>query len=45
MKLLQIAFIALVGATCFATYATSKTLHPDFAVAEQAVVMPAPSDS
>ncbi|MEO0904009.1 MAG: hypothetical protein AAFX89_04470 [Pseudomonadota bacterium] len=27
MKLLQIAFIAVLGGLCFATYATSKTLQ------------------
>jgi hypothetical protein len=35
MNLLQIAFIAILGAACFATYATSETLHPPQYVAEQ----------
>lgn len=35
MKLLQIAFIAVVGTACFATYATSQTLHAPCVVAEQ----------
>ncbi len=35
MKLLQIAFIAVVGTACFATYATSQSLHAPSVVAEQ----------
>lgn len=41
MKLLQIAFIAILGATCVATYATSETLHSACVAAEQDV-NPAP---
>lgn len=41
MKLLQIAFIAIVGAACFATYATSETLHAPSEVVEQEII-PAP---
>ncbi|WP_296431962.1 hypothetical protein [Yoonia sp.] len=44
MKLLPIAFIAVLGAACFATYATSQTLHAPSVVAEQ-VISPAPQRS
>ncbi|MCK0096541.1 hypothetical protein MWU60_13245 [Yoonia sp. F2084L] len=44
MKLLQIAFIAVLGSICFATYATSSTLHQKCDVAEQESVIPAPVD-
>ncbi len=44
MKILQIAFIAILGATCVATYATSETLHATCAVSEQAM-KPAPKQS
>jgi hypothetical protein len=37
MKLLQIAFIAIVGAACFATYATSETLHAPCVAVEQEI--------
>lgn len=42
MKFLQIAFIAVLGAACFATYVTSETLHAPCAVVEQSV-SPAPN--
>jgi hypothetical protein len=35
MKLLQIAFIAVLGTACIATYVTSETLHEQRIVAEQ----------
>lgn len=35
MKLMQIAFIAVLGAACFATYATSETLHAPSVIVEQ----------
>lgn len=35
MKLLQIAFIAVLGVACMATYVTSETLHSEHVVAEQ----------
>ena len=35
MKLLHIAFIAILGTACMATYVTSDTLHPAGVVAEQ----------
>ena len=35
MKILQIAFIAVMGAACFATFATSETLHAQCEIAEQ----------
>mgnify|MGYP001813006643 FL=1 len=35
MKLLQIAFVVVVGSACLATYATSQTLHGADSVAEQ----------
>lgn len=41
MKLAQIAFIAVLGTVCLATYATSKTLHAPCALSEQAVATPA----
>lgn len=44
MKLLHIAFIAVLGAACFATYATSQTLHAPSVVAEQEI-SPAPQSS
>ena len=43
MNLLQIAFIAVLGATCLATYATSETLHMPDAASVQALSAPAPS--
>ncbi len=42
MKLLQIAFIAVLGGLCFATYATSKTLHQPCEVAVQNLQVPTP---
>ncbi len=45
MKLLQIAFIASLGILCFATVATSKTLHAPCGVAVQELIVPAPTDS
>ena len=44
MKLLQITFIAVLGAACFATYATSETLHAPSAIVEQGS-NPAPQSS
>ncbi|MFT6075130.1 MAG: hypothetical protein ACJAZ1_002055 [Yoonia sp.] len=35
MKLLQIAFIAVLGAACFDTFATSEALHAPCVIAEQ----------
>ena len=43
MKLLQIAFIAVLGTLCLATYATSKTLQVPCKVAVQERVVPAPT--
>ena len=43
MNLLQIAFIAVLGATCIATYATSETLYMPDAASVQALSAPAPS--
>ncbi len=39
MKLLQIAFLVVLGTLCFATYATSKTLQVGW-VQEQTVPAP-----
>jgi len=44
MKLLQIAFIAALGILCFATVATSKTLHAPCGVAVQERIVPAPAE-
>ncbi|PJI85132.1 hypothetical protein BC777_3129 [Yoonia maricola] len=46
MKLLQIAFIAVLGSLCLATYATSKTLHAPCTEIElvQTFSLPAPYD-
>ncbi|MFO8125438.1 hypothetical protein [Yoonia sp.] len=43
MKLLQIAFIAVLGTMCLATVATSKTLHPPQEELVQEFAVPAPS--
>ncbi len=42
MKLLQIAFIAVLGSVCFATYVTSETLHQTREIPEREMVIPAP---
>jgi hypothetical protein len=42
VKLLQIAFIAVLGTVCFATYVTSETLHAPCYASEQELVIPAP---
>lgn len=44
MKFLQIAFITVLGSICFATYATSNTLHQQCDVTERGTVVPAPVD-
>lgn len=43
MKLLQIAFIAVMGVACLATYATSQTLHTTCLGVEQDIG-PAPQE-
>lgn len=42
MKLVQIAFVTILGAACFATYATSETLHAPCMVTVEQDVNPAP---
>ena len=43
MKILQLAFVAVLGTLCFATYVTSETLHAPCEATEQAIVIPAPT--
>lgn len=42
MKILQILFIAIVGAVSFATVLTSETLHQPSEIAERVAMAPAP---
>ncbi|MGJ8586724.1 MAG: hypothetical protein ACSHXW_01095 [Yoonia sp.] len=42
MKLLQIAFLVVLGTLCFATYATSKTLEMPYEAWVQELSVPAP---
>lgn len=44
MKFLQIAFIALVGSVCIATYATSQTLHVSCEAVGQEMLPLAPTN-
>lgn len=43
VKLMQIAFIAVLGTMCLATVATSKTIHPPCEVSVQEVTATAPT--